>query len=290
MTPVPTPPQTPAPNSFLTAVSQWPVWGIPAVLVGTLLTILLLVFVITPFLLRRRMMRKATLDDAKKYRLTKELLTYVKEQSPSRGNPVGLGRFWRGQKMSAPNKFVVLDSLFEKKILHPAYSGDPASNFFQVLWWSVLARPPVYVKLSDRDWNQLANGQPINIAIETLIGKQKIAKQKNIDVRVGDTSQSAVAIGDHAKSKNRTSRIETLTPDQLSLLITALRSDVRSMPQDHTDAEEAESAAEALEADLNAGRLSSAARKANVLFDFISKGTGAWSATMTVLRGLGIGG
>ncbi|WP_435746704.1 hypothetical protein [Microbacterium sp. PMB16] len=260
-------------------------------MISVILIIFLLVFVITPFLLRRRMLRKATLDDAHWYSLRKELLTYVKEQSPSQGDPVGLGRFWRGKKMSAANKFVVLDDLFGKKILQPAYSGDSFSSFFQVLWWNVLARPPVYVKLSDRDWNQLANGQPINIAIETLIGKQKIGKQKNIDVKLGDVSDSAVAIGDHAKSKNHASRIETLTPDQLSLLITALRSDVRSMPRDQTNAvEEAESAAEALEADLHSGRLASAARKANALFDFISKGTGAWSATMTVLKGLGIGG
>jgi len=276
-------------DEALTQLLQQPPWLIPAVVCGAV-TVLFLVFgVLVPLLLKQRLLRKATLNENERYDLRKQLLTYVKAESPTKGIPVNLGRFWRGKKLSAANRFVVLDSLFGQKTLQTAYSGDAFTNFFQVLWWGVLARPPLYVKLSDRDWNQLANGQPISIAIETLIGKQVVDHQENYDVKLKDIEGSAIAIGKKSSAKTSTT-VPALTPEQLALLITALKTDAVALESDHPEAaEEAASAADALESDLKAERFVSAARKANVLFDFIQKGTGAWSATMTILKGLGIG-
>lgn len=225
-------------------------------------------------LLKRRLIRKATLGEKDRYDLRKQLLTYVKAESPTKGIPVNVGKFWRGKRLSAANRFVVLGSLFEQKTLQSAYSGDGLTNFLQFVWWGIFARPPLYVKLSDRDWNQLANGQPISIAIETLIGKQVIDHQENYDVKLKDIEGSAVAIGAKASAKTAVT-VSALTPEQLSLLVTALKTDAVSLKPGHPEAsEEAESAADALESDLKAGRFASAARKASVLFDFIQKAPG----------------
>ncbi|WP_441436200.1 hypothetical protein [Arthrobacter sp. RAF14] len=221
-------------------------------------------------------------------RIRGELLGFVKDQSPTQGKAVPLGVFWRQKGTSKADRHWILADLRSRQIILPAYSQDKLEQFFQTLSWVLFANPPSYVKLSDRDWHQLANGAKTEVTIKTLIGNQtKIKKQKKKKTKttIKNSPGSAIAVGTANTAISQTRRIETLPTEQLVQLIEALRLDSGSLSG--VEAEEAASTADALEADMNAGRESSAINKANALLDLISKATGAWTATTVVLRTIG---
>lgn len=268
-------------TSHLQNLVQWVIVAVVVIMVAVGAA-----FILVPKWRIRRYRVAAQLDERTIQRLKEELLTFVKDESPTRGIAVPLGKFWKGRGISTADRHMVLEGLFQRKILFPAYSTDQMVSFFQVLSWKLFASPPPYVKLSDRDWNQLANGQKTAVTVKKLIGTQnKIKKQKNSKTVVKDVQDSAVAVGTRNNVKNRGGRIEALSSEDLVRLIGALRHDARFLP--HREREEAESTADALEADLTADRMSSALRKTNALLDVVSKAAGAWTATSAVLSTIG---
>lgn len=283
-TPTPTPTHL-SPLSTLTSNLQtFVTWAI--IVLAVCAVVIVALFILVPRARIRRYAAQAQLNEKEILRIRGELLGFVKDQSPTQGKAVSLGVFWRRKGTSKADRHWILADLRSRQIILPAYSQDKLEQFFQTLSWVLFANPPSYVKLSDRDWHQLANGAKTEVTIKTLIGNQtKIKKRKKTKTTIKNSPGSAVAVGTSNTAISQTRQIETLPTEQLVQLIEALRLDSGSLSG--VEAEEAASTADALESDMNAGRESSAINKANALLDLISKATGAWTATTAVLKTIG---
>ena len=138
-------------------------WVIAILIVVVVL--MLVIFVVMPWLTRRRALRKGRLPAAEAANAREKLLEAVQEASTEPGMQISLPGFWKGTRYNGAQRLYILDPLLKKGILTPAQSSDHVITFGQEVR-RIFGRSPRSVVLNTRDWTRMAAGAPPSVVIQ----------------------------------------------------------------------------------------------------------------------------
>ena len=211
---------------------------------------------------RRRMLRSGYMPPAVADRQRAALLDAIKEASTEKGTQVVLSGFWRGQRyqqrrLSAAQKYFVMNPLLQRGIIRPAESTDKLEATVQGLWRNVLNRPVSCVVLNERDWMKMSQGSS--------------------GIHIGTMHGGIVQLGDG----NTASQSNSADLDAVQRIVEALRRD--SDTSAGVEKEELSSIADSLEIDVSRGRWTQVQKTLDTVAGLVASGTKVMAATAEVL-------
>lgn len=189
-----------------------------------------------------------------------ELVAHVLRASTEQGAAIELKAHWRSTGRDRAQQFVILRQPLEDRILHRALDKEAPIAFVQLIAQDVLSWPPAAVKLNSRDWQRSAMPDDARITIREVSGGV---------VQVGNRNTATVE--------------QRIDADLVAALINALRTDAATLAP--RDAEQAESFADSLEADMHSKRWTSITTTFAAIAGAAASGTAAWASTVAALGG-----
>lgn len=223
---------------------------------------------------RARMLRRGALPDSELHQYRTYLVEVVGEASRAQGRRVKLRGAWkmldgaRGSRLTAAQRYVIVDDLLEREVFQRAYDGDAVVRFFQHLRWVYLQRPVSIVRLSEMDWQRLAAGREASI----------VANGGDIIV-VRDSPGAGIM----SRSPDGRQHLRTgLDSEAVIEVVRALRTDAKRLHEGDPLRTQAESYAQDLETELHSGNQ---ARIKGILQDvlsFASNAASLWASTLSI--------
>ena len=254
-------------NTDLPEISPIPVmnklaWG--AIIGVICILVLFLLITIFSYLRGIKQEHLGRLPKNIKHSVQSELIKAVYDASQQRGTRVKLSNFWKSKNYSSSQKYVILKDLLDRQLFFKAYDPDRIGRFLQFLSWDVFKRPPTKVYLSEQQWQKLSSGASII----------------NGDVQIVNIPTGNIQIA--GRGAMQTQMNMGLNSQDIFRLIDALRQDCRSLqadPQWREKVEEAQSLADHLESDANAGRWKQAQKTAKTALEFAANLTTVFTST-----------
>ena len=255
------------PEIFTIPIVNKLVWiaiiGVVCVLVSFLL---LAVF---SYLWGRRRENLGRLPDDLKRSVQSELIKVVYNASQQKQTIVKLSGFWKSKDYNTSQRYVILKDLLDRQLFFKAYDLDRISRFLQFLAWDVFKRPPTKVYLSEQQWQKLSSG----------------ASVINGDIQIVNNPTGNIQIAGRCAMQTQTNT--GLNSQDLFRLIDALRQDCRLLQSDprwSEKVEEAQSLADHMESDANAGRWKQAQKTAKTALEFAANLTTVFANTAQFLN------
>ena len=242
-------------------------WG--AIIGVICILVLFLLITIFSYLRGKKQEHLGRLPKNIKHSVQSELIKAVYDASQQRGTRVKLSNFWKSKNYSSSQRYVILKDLLDRQLFFKAYDPDRIGWFLQFLSWDVFKRPPTRVYLSEQQWQKLSSGASI------INGDVQIVNNPtgNIQIAGRGAMQTQMNMG--------------LNSQDIFRLIDALRQDCRSLqadPQWREKVEEAQSLADHLESDANAGRWKQAQKTAKTALEFAANLTTVFTNTAQFLN------
>ena len=209
------------------------------------------------------------LPDDLKRSVQNELIEAVYIASQQKQTIVKLSGFWKSKDYNTSQRYVILKDLLDRQLFFKAYDPDRISRFLEFLSWDVFKRPPTRVYLSEQQWQKLSSDASII----------------NGDVQIINNPTGNIQIA--GRGAMQTQMNTGLNSQDIFRLIDALRQDCRSLqsnPQWREKVEEAQSLADHLESDANAGRWKQAQKTAKTALEFAANLTTVFANTAQFLN------
>jgi hypothetical protein len=248
-----------------------------AITAGVILVVAMVAWLLASWLWRRvaraRMFRTGVLPDAELERYRTYLVEVVGETSRTQGTQVRLRGAWqalnqsRGARLTAAQRYVVLDDLLERGVFKRAYSADSVVRFFQRLRWVELQRPVSVVALSDLDWQRLASG-----------GEASMVANGDIIILRDSPGAGIMSRSPHGRQYLSAD----LEPQAVIEIVRALRKDAAELREGNPLREQAESYAEHLETELRGGHQARIKEILQDVLSFASNAASLWSSTLSI--------
>lgn len=259
-------------NTDLPDISAIPVmnklaWG--AIIGVICILVLFLLITIFSYLRGKQQENLGRLPNNITHSVQSELIKAVYDASQQRGTRVKLSNFWKSKNYSSSQRYVILKDLLDRQLFFKAYDPDRISRFLQFLAWDVFKRPPTRVYLSEQQWQKLSSGASII----------------NGDVQIVNNPTGNIQIA--GRGAMQTQMNTGLNSQDIFRLIDALRQDCRSLQADprwSEKVEEAQSLADHLESDANAGRWKQAQKTAKTALEFAANLTTVFANTAQFLN------
>lgn len=233
---------------------------------------LFLLLIIFSYLRGKRRENLGRLPEDTKRSVQSELIEVVYTASQQKQTIVKLSGFWKSKGYNTSQRYVILKDLLDRQLLFKAYDPYGIGSFFQFLSWDVFKRPPTRVYLSEQQWQKLSSGASGTSII-------------NGDVQIVHNPTGNVQVA--GRGATQTQMNTGLNYQDIFRLIDALRQDCRSLqsdPQWSEKVEEAQSLADHLESDANAGRWKQAQQTAKKTLEFAANLTTVFANTAQFLN------
>jgi|GEM_PF-7006263 hypothetical protein len=232
--------------------------------------ILILFLLLTTFSYLRGKRREnlGRLPEDLKRSVQSELIEAVYDASQQKNTRVKLSAFWESKDYTISQRYVILKDLLDRQLFFKAYDPDSIISFIQRLSWGVFKHPPTWVYLSEQQWQKLSSGASII----------------NGDVQIVNNPTGNTQIA--GRGATQTQMNTGMNSQDIFRLIDALRLDSQSLKSDprwSKEMEEAQSLADHLESDANAGRWTQAQQTAKKALEFAANLTTIFANTAQFL-------
>ena len=230
--------------------------------------ILFLLLTTLSYLQGKRRENLGRLPEDLKHSVQSELIEAVYDASQQKNTRVKLSAFWKSKDYTTSQRYVILKDLLDRQLFFKAYDLDRISRFLQFLAWDVFKYPPTWVYLSEQQWQKLSSGASII----------------NGDVQIVNNPTGNMQIA--GRGATQTQMNTGMNSQDIFKLIDALRLDSQSLESDprwSKEVEEAQSQADHLESDANAGRWKQAQQTAKKALEFAANLTTVFANTAQFL-------
>lgn len=193
-----------------------------------------------------------------------DLLQAIRSAATEPQMRITLNAFWRGRGWNRRQRYCLLLPLIQQRILHVAYSDEPAQRMLEALWFQALAQPPSAVILCTRDWMRMATDPDGRVP----------------SIIIGDITGGMNQIG----GSNNTQTQQDLAAEQIFSLIRALRDEAPLTPEVH----EALRIADDIEEEFARGRMGRVTQGIQAASKLVQTSAATMESTRKILHSLGL--